>query len=170
MISDRHCRSKPTPQSRWSNREKGAAIVEYAFVLIVLFASIFGVIDFARAMYTYHFVSNAARDGTRFAIVRGSTCPTATMTYCPARPTDYRDYLRGQMAGMGLDPNALDSLTSWPPVASNPPICSDPSDVNNTKSPGCLVEVQVTYHFKFIFPFMPANFTIQSISQMVISQ
>jgi Flp pilus assembly protein TadG len=164
MIGDRHCLSKPTPQSHWSNREKGAAIVEYAFVLIVLFTSIFGVIDFARAMYTYHFVSNAARDGTRFAIVRGFTC-SPSLDYCQAQEFDYQTVLRRQMGGTGLDPNAVTADTKWPAVSSNPPICA--TDQNY---PGCIVRVQVAYAFKFIFPFMPANFSIQSASQMVISQ
>ncbi|MGA8144034.1 MAG: TadE family protein [Candidatus Acidiferrales bacterium] len=141
------------------------ALLEYAFVLIVFLTVLFGIIDFGRAMYTYHFVSNAARDGTRFAIVRGSTCPPGTISYCPAGEFDYRDYLRSQMTGIGLDPNAVSADTKWPPVANNPPICA--TIFNN---PGCIVQVQVSYAFKFIFPFMPANFTMQSTSQMVISQ
>jgi hypothetical protein len=157
-------RLRPLSQISRSNGEKGAALLEYSFVLIVLFACIFGIIDFGRAMYTYHFISNAARDGTRYAMVRGSVC--ATEPGCtPADVSSYQTLLRSQMAGMGLDPNALSAPTTWPPVANNPWICTI---IFN--SPGCTVQVQATYNFKFIFPLMPGNFTMQSTSQMVISQ
>ena len=51
--------------------ERGSTLVEFALVLIVLMVMMFGIIDFARALYTYHFVANVAREGTRYAIVRG---------------------------------------------------------------------------------------------------
>ena len=37
--------------------ERGSTLVEFALVLIVLMVMMFGIIDFARALYTYHFVA-----------------------------------------------------------------------------------------------------------------
>ena len=57
--------------------------------MVVLFASLFGIMDCARALYCYHFVSYAARQGTRYAMVRGSTwssnpCANTTSFDCDA--------------------------------------------------------------------------------------
>lgn len=53
--------------------EKGSVLVESAITVAVLFVILFGIIDFGRALYTYHFVANAAREATRWASVNGST-------------------------------------------------------------------------------------------------
>jgi hypothetical protein len=63
--------------------QRGSALVEQALVLTILLAVIFGIIDSGRALYTYHFVSQAAREATRWASVRGSTCVGLTGG-CPA--------------------------------------------------------------------------------------
>jgi Flp pilus assembly protein TadG len=169
MMDDSDNRSRSSRQNRCSNREHGATLVEYAFVLLLIFPSIFGIIDFGRALYTYHFVSNAARDGTRFAIVRGYTCDQSLMTTaCPASPSDYQAYLRNQMPATGLDPNAVTADTTWPVLSGSPPVCSLSGYQNY---PGCTVQVTVTYAFKFIFPLMPrTTINMTSTSQMVISQ
>ena len=64
--------------------DAGGAIVEMALSSAILFAMFFGVFELSFASYTYHYVAAAAREGARFAIVRGSlrartlrTCPTA---------------------------------------------------------------------------------------------
>src|SRR5258708_7904330 len=54
--------------------ERGSSIVEYAVVFLLLMTMILGMVDFSRAIYVYHFISNQARDATRYASVRGSTC------------------------------------------------------------------------------------------------
>jgi hypothetical protein len=39
------------------------------------------------------------------------------------------------------------------------------------KSPGCLVDVEESYPYKFLFPFLPkSTWTIASTSQMVVLQ
>ena len=56
--------------------ERGSAIVETAIVLNLFLVLLLGIMDFGRALYTYHLVDNAARIGARFAIVHGSDCVT----------------------------------------------------------------------------------------------
>src|ERR1700757_756095 len=53
--------------------ENGQATAEFAFASVVLFCFLIGVMQMARAVYIYNFVSEAAREATRYAIVRGST-------------------------------------------------------------------------------------------------
>ena len=50
-------------------RERGAAAVEMALVLPLLILLVGGIIDFGRAFMTQVVVTNAAREGTRVAVV-----------------------------------------------------------------------------------------------------
>jgi Flp pilus assembly protein TadG len=135
-----------------SKRERGSALVEFAAVFTVLFTFLFAIMDLSRALYTYHFVADAAREGTRYAMVRGSTC-TSWTTACPAAASDIQTYLKSVPAG--INPASLTATTTWTP--------------NN--SPGSVVQVQVQYSFQPIFPFIPKTALVMtSTSQVVISQ
>src|ERR1700686_5220435 len=54
--------------------ERGSSLVEYAFVVILLFTVIFGISGFGHALYVYHHINNAAKEATRYAAVRGYNC------------------------------------------------------------------------------------------------
>ena len=54
--------------------ERGSALVEFGLIAIVLFTLIFGIVDFGRALFAYHYVANTAREATRMASVRGNDC------------------------------------------------------------------------------------------------
>jgi Flp pilus assembly protein TadG len=121
-------------------------------VLTIFFMFFFGIMDFSRALYAYHFVGDAAREGTRYAMVRGSTC-TSYPTACPASANDIQNYLQNVPAA--ITATQLTATTTWTP--------------NN--NPGSVVQVQVQYKFKFILPLLPsAAITMTSTSQTVISQ
>jgi Flp pilus assembly protein TadG len=142
----------------------GSALVEQALVLTILLAVIFGIIDSGRALYTYHFVSQAAREATRWASVRGSTCVGLTGG-CPADAGDVQTYV-ANVSGMGLNPAKITATATWPIKPYSSPACA----ASNNK-PGCVVQVQVDYAFQFILPFLPSTgFTMSSTSQMVITQ
>jgi Flp pilus assembly protein TadG len=145
-------------------RQRGAGLVEQAIVLTLFLTVLFAIIDFGRALYTYHFVSNAAREASRWASVRGFTC-TGLSGGCPAGDPDVQTYV-SNVSGMGLDPTKITATTSWPITSFSSPTCG--TQINN---PGCVVQVQVTYSYNFFFPFLPTSpITMQSTSQMVISQ
>ncbi len=50
----------------WTN-DKGANLIEMALVTILLLLLLAGVADFGRAFYHYIIISNAAREGARYA-------------------------------------------------------------------------------------------------------
>jgi Flp pilus assembly protein TadG len=56
-------------------RERGAAAVELAIVLPVLFLVIAGIIDFGRFFFFQIQVTNAAREGARMAVVMPGPSP-----------------------------------------------------------------------------------------------
>ena len=165
-----------------TNSERGSTLVEFAFVVIVLLLFLFGIIDFGRALYTYHFVANAAREATRYASVRGAACK---LPACPASAVDISSYV-ASITPTGINSadvvvNSVDSFI-WPGIGpgstGNNGGCNNASNAN--KNPGCLVRVQITYPFRFVLPFMPSNtcsvgqksgnICITSSSEMVISQ
>jgi Flp pilus assembly protein TadG len=132
--------------------EQGAELVEFALVFVALLMFLFAIMGFGHALYAYHFVSNAAREGTRYAMVRGSACKPSGPA-CPAGQDDISDYIANN-APPGIDKSALTVTTTWTP----------------DKNPGSVVKVQVQYNFRFIFPFLPTSVAMNSSSQMVISQ
>jgi Flp pilus assembly protein TadG len=148
---------------------------------------IFGVIDFGRALYSYHFVSHAAREATRFAIVRGANCSGLTGG-CPAYKPDVQSYVVNTLAnGIGINANSLVVVPSWPGTNYDSVTnCTMNATTGLYDNPGCVVQVQVQYAFNFIFPLMPsqtctiqnqsnnatikANICMSSTAEMVISQ
>jgi Flp pilus assembly protein TadG len=152
--------------------EDGATIVEMAIGSSIFLAAIFGIIQACWALYAYNFVNEAAREATRYAIVRGSTyagtnCASPGPATCVAQAGDTGDiaeFVRG-LAYPGIDSTKLTVTTTWPDTVRCTPIASP---CNN---PGNLVHVVVNYPFSFNIPFVPAaSFTMTSTSQLVISQ
>jgi Flp pilus assembly protein TadG len=142
------------------NGERGSGIAETAIVMAVLLALIFGVIDFGRAMYTYAFVAQLAREGARWAIVRGSQC--TVLDHCNAASSDVQTYVQTLNEG-ATNAGQIGVNATWPPT--------DCPAGYAAKSPGCVVVVTVNYPFTFIAPFVSqATINMSSTSQMVISQ
>jgi Flp pilus assembly protein TadG len=151
--------------------EEGSALVEFALVLILALTFLFGIMDFSRFLYTYHFLSEVAREGTRYAMVRGSswgsTACASTITFsCNATAANVISYVQG-LTPPGITASSLTVLPTWPgTLAGAATACT-----NGAHSPGCLVQVQVSYPYKFLFPFLPqSTWTIASTSQVVILQ
>ncbi len=86
--------------------QDGAALVEFAFMALLLFTLIFGIIEFSRLILMYHHVGNAAREGSRYAIVHGSTDNTSV-----ADGQNVEDYVRSVSP---FDPNHVFVTTTWP--------------------------------------------------------
>jgi hypothetical protein len=149
------------------SRQRGNTLTEFALTVPFMLAAMFGVIEFGRALYTYHFVSDAAREASRWASVRGRSCKVYVPVACPASPSDVEDYVTS-ITPPGIDKSRATLLVNTEWVAP-------PGRGNNCgrypKNPGCSVQVTVTDNFKFILPFMPSStYAMKSTSEMVISQ
>lgn len=129
---------------------------EFAMVTIPCMALLFGIIAFGYAMYTYSFVSDAARDAVRYAIVHGGD------SLNPASETDIQNYVKDEL--QGLSANQLTVSACW--EQSGGTCQTDPSG-NNT--PGDVVSVTVTYDFEPLFGMPNVMLPLTSSSQMVIS-
>jgi Flp pilus assembly protein TadG len=56
---------------------RGAAAVEFAIVAPVFVLMVFGMIEFGRAIMVQQVITNAAREGARYAVLDGSTSSSA---------------------------------------------------------------------------------------------
>ena len=162
---------------RFCRAELGETLIEFAISAVITLSLLFGIIDLARALYTYHFISYAAQEGARFAEVHGSgwTNPCNSQT-----GADYPDQL-GCTASSGDIQAYVRSLT--PPAVTKANVSVSPQwlgkDINGNTAvcgttnnyAGCLVRVTVSYQFTYIVPFLPrAAQTLSSTSQAVIQQ
>ena len=155
---------------------RGSASVELAFARVVLMTSIFAIMDFSRAMYDYHFISNAAREATRYASVRGSTS-CGTWGSCPVAASDVSAYVKGLVpTGMFVDSSAgagtagyLAVNTTWQGIGIKwERACSRPV----TRYPGCIVQIQIQYTSGFTLPYVRTlgTMNLSSTSQFTVSQ
>jgi Flp pilus assembly protein TadG len=158
------------------SQERGASLVEYAFILFIFLTLIFGIGGFGHALFVYHFLDHAAKEATRYAAVRGSSCGndgscaslnSASGTAGPATLSDVQQYVTS------ITPQSIDSTkitvtacglggASTACADSTPTVCTTAIGSGATaipatpNYPGCTVEVQVSYAYNFIFPFLPS--------------
>jgi Flp pilus assembly protein TadG len=161
----------PVPGLRKLMGEDGNNLIEYALVFMFFMSMVLGIVDFSRALYTYHFLSNVAREATRYASVRGSTCnndsscSAATPDTGPAAPGNkvVQDYV-ATIVPPGIDSSKVTVQPNWPVQANSPTICN-----TTINAPGCTVEVQVSYKFTFVVPFIRNTpLPLSSSSEMII--
>ena len=152
-------------------RQRGATMVEFAFVLILLMTLLLGVVGFAHALYAYHFVNNAAKTASRWAAVNGSTCNDDSscngaggMNNGPASQSDIQNYVLA-LVPQGIDSTQVNVTAVGATVSNAPAVCA-----TTWNAPGCTIQVTVTYNFSFIFPLVPtAAIPMSSTSEMVVA-
>jgi Flp pilus assembly protein TadG len=137
-------------------------MVETAIVVLLALTVLFAIMEFGRALFTYHAISNAARLGTRYAIVHGANCiPNG----CTASLGTIQQYLRDSTPG--IKPSQLRVTTAtWTGTALDPSkSCGSGANENQ----GCTVTITVQYQFSYILPYFGNGFNISSTSQMVVA-
>lgn len=139
-------------------------MVEMALSLIVLLTILFGLIEICLALYTYHYVSDAAREGTRYAIVHGASCQVSGVS-CTVTKPQIQTYVQN-LGYPGITTSAMTVTTTYSPYPAGgtcvAALCNGPGD---------LATVTAQYKFPLSIPFVPSRtLTISSTSSMVISQ
>ena len=159
--------------------EKGSALVETALSATVLLALLIGMMQAFLAFYGYHYVAYAAREGSRWAMVRGSDCHLDSMTMpdCGVTQSELQTYIRG-LNFPGINSNNVTVTASWDQPSA--PTDAAPSITWSTCStgtpgtcnvPGHMVVVNVTYAYPLNIPFMrTTSLNMTSTSSLVISQ
>jgi Flp pilus assembly protein TadG len=152
--------------------EEGATLVEFAFASTVMLTLLFGLLETCLAVYSYDFVAEAARDGARYMIVRGTKC--TAMPDCQAINSTLQSHLRS-MNYPAINMNSLTTTTAWYTAGTAPPnmtwtLCSAGTP-SSCAIEGNAVKVTVNYPFTFNVPFLkPMVINMSNSSMMVISQ
>ncbi len=170
-----HTKRESSRYIRWRRaleESDGSQLVEFALCIPILLAVFFAVVYFAYVMYAAHFVTNAANDGARYAIVRGSdwkgtACQSVSAVSCSATSTDVSRFIASNLPG-GLNLGNLTVSTTWPGTTSTGGSCDTQNGVN---SPNCTVIVQATYVVGLPLPFVTSQaMSVSSKAVMTIAQ
>jgi Flp pilus assembly protein TadG len=124
---------------------RGQTLVEFALVALLLVMLLVGIVDVSRLILTYTTIANAARAGTRYAIVHGSdNSGTCNVT----------NYIEGYLSAASMN-------TASPPLTITAPACGS--------SAGTTITTTVSYNYTpLITYFWPTSITLTSTSEGVV--
>ena len=186
------------PFRKWMGRgadklqqEDGASLIEASVSIAVFLSLILGVIQILMALYAYNFVSDAAREGTRYAVIRGedSCYPNPSFPNCNLQPSSIKSNTNPNTNPVlsyvdsfrypGLDEKNLSAVVTWWVASQTPnghtswtiPCTGKVDDKGNAcNAEGNAVRVVVTYSFPLSIPLMHKSIVqVSSTSQMVIN-
>jgi Flp pilus assembly protein TadG len=173
----------PNAFRRGARDERGSTVVETALSLGLLSMLIFGVFETCLAVYSYHFLANAAHEGARYAIVRGARWSVGcdgggnagsgyASAMCTASTADIANYVvQRSFPGILLTASNVCVEYLGPTPGSATTTCDAGNSIPADNAPGDIVQVTVSYPFTLNVPGLPAKrFTMSSTSQMVIAE
>lgn len=153
--------------------DQGATIVATALSCTILLSIFIGVFEMSLGLYNYHLVCNAAREATRYAIVRGSaSCANSpNLSNCNATSAQIQSYVQGlgypYSGQLTVTTTWLTAVSSGSPATTTWTACTS----GTCNAPGNLVNAVVTEAFPLNVPFISTStLQLSSTSQMVISQ
>ncbi len=137
----------------------GQSLVEFALTLPLLLLLVFTFLDLGRAVYYYSAVSNAVREGARYASVTPLDlyCGIGDTT-CDTDRTEVKDVVKNYSIAVAIDDSNIE-VTEPAPDSTDPPY----------------VMVQATYEFTPITPFLAQivgsgnTITLSSESSMLLA-
>ncbi len=146
--------------------ERGSAVFEMALIFPVLATMMFGMCEFGILLTNMVNLTNAARNGARWA----ATHPTAWTTTNPAASNTIEGQI--QLGAAALVPNDDSHLTITylvPGGSSTTPcgyysassggfVASNGYTQGTCIQPGNLIQVQITYTYRFMTPFFQTLF------------
>jgi hypothetical protein len=159
---------------------RGQGLVEFALVIPVFLAILFGLVDLGRFVVTDNILSQAAREGARLASVEAGwigssdgSCGTAGGPVCPASPAVLAAHVTGaanrMVAGLGGAITEV-HLRCDPPGAA--PTGDWTGQTCSSRTQGNLVSVRVVFDYRALTPGLSGivgPVTRQGAATMVIN-
>ena len=144
--------------TRPRERGRGQALAEFALIVPIFLILALIMVDFARGIYTYAVISNAAREGARYAIVHGvlsaADNPPASGPGT-ADPNGSINVVPAAIANaIGVDPSRLRVGVCWGYRCTVPADCS--AGTNTASNP--IADVPVTVRTCYDFQAITASF------------
>ena len=151
-------------------RERGQALVEFAFVLPIIVLVIAAFIEIGRAVFAYNTVANAARQGARVAAVN----QLADTTDCDeSRPIEDPYEPHWSIRGCAVAAAGALGISSANVTISYAPPPSTTLDCDPTLHVGCIAAITVSYNYSVATPFLNwviHAFTMSQTSEMPIER
>lgn len=143
--------------------DEGSSLVEFAFVALVLVATLMGVVEMGRMILVYTTMANAARAGARYAMVHGGD-RTGSGTDGPSSATSYSEVqtVAQNFASAGLlNGSNVTVAVTYPKHTALVP----------GNFPGDTVDVTVSYTYDPLIGYFSSilNKTVSSTSEAVIT-
>jgi hypothetical protein len=161
-------------RDRRRRRWLGQALPEFAIVAPMFFLLLFGIIEAGRFVYYYETLSNATREGARYAIVNGAGadevgCPTgpaaAGSNPCDINGVDVETSVR--KSTIGVLGSAVTVQRCWWYTAGS---CDFVSHGPGDNARGASVTVKASYTYRSLIPIVPLpNITVTAESSLVIN-
>lgn len=123
---------------------KGQSMVEGSLVYVLFFVILLGIFEWGRVVWVYNMLSNASREGARYAIAHGVEAAS------PATKDSITTIVKNQMIGM--DPTAVSVDVTW----------------NPDNKPRSTVAVTATCSVFPVLWFMPSSLSLRSRTEMII--
>ena len=153
--------------------------METALSMLAMLMLIFGVIEGCWAVYSFHYLANAAHEAARYAIVRGggwaASCDSAggwNASMCTASPANVASFAASRgFPGITIDPDKDVCVNYFSSVTASQSATCDKNSTSSSNRLGDIVEVTIAHPFTLTLPGLPAyTWNLSSTSQMVIAQ
>jgi Flp pilus assembly protein TadG len=147
--------------------EEGAELVEFALSTSILFLFVFGLIEICLVFFLYNTAAEAAREGSRWASVRGTDCTNPNSTNCPLSATPATDIATYVNSLPGAGNMAVAVQWCVPPTGGSCTATTGTWGAANLGA-GNTVQVKVSYTLAKV-PFVTnSSLKVSSTSQSVI--
>ena len=121
-----------------NQQPRGQTLVEFVLTIWFSIFIVFMIFEFGRVIFTYSVLSNAAREGARFASVHHDDPDT--------RENQIDAYILTRVPGLDKSTKLITDFTWWQP----------------TDSKEISVTVTLSYTYGAILPFFPSNLNTRS--------
>lgn len=138
-------------------RQRGQAAVEFALVVVFLVVLLVSILEMTMFIYTYAALTNAAKEGVRYAIVHGASAGAPVTGTVKSLSTPCTTAATGTVLSTVQTYAAL-SLHNTSSMSIN--ACYPDGD----NKPGSAVQVSVSYPYQPIFGLRWASVTVSANS------
>jgi Flp pilus assembly protein TadG len=156
-----------TWRKKVAHRQAGQAMVEFALVIFFVFILFVSALQMILLMHAYNTLADAAKEGVRYAIVRGSG---NTLCSGPGNPNANPVITCPDPSGVNVQTTVVNfaGLAFQNVTASEVTVDYDPNSANSgaggfgaaCSAPGCLVRVTVAHTYSPFFGLGWPNFTL----------
>jgi len=147
------------PRSQPRSPRKGAFATEFAFIVVVFFMFLFGILEYARFIFVQNVLNNAAREGARYAVVQTNSATTAQV----------QTYVNAYLAGQGSALSGFSSTSNIIVFQANTSTGKDNGAGWTNSQQGQAIGVTISGTYTPLLPaflFMNATLQLQATSIM----